>query len=175
MRGPTRPNPTRPHHAFEKLISLERVDRFTSGLLVRCHHSINFVFDLHRYPPVLATARGTCRARGCRRHPILDNSMTAGPIAFKFGVRLETIQLLFLYVRDGMHLHMRTCTPLFHISRTAWSIVLKIVVWLGTHSVSLTEPDVGPVCTCVRAHPFRTMVPSRSLVHRRSRRHTGIR
>ena len=28
-----RPNPTRPHHAFEKLISLERVDRFTSGLL----------------------------------------------------------------------------------------------------------------------------------------------
>ena len=30
---PTQPDPTRPHHAFEKLISLERVDRFTSGLL----------------------------------------------------------------------------------------------------------------------------------------------
>ena len=30
---PTRPDPTRPHDAFEKLISLERVDRFTSGLL----------------------------------------------------------------------------------------------------------------------------------------------
>ena len=27
------PDPTRPHDAFEKLISLERVDRFTSGLL----------------------------------------------------------------------------------------------------------------------------------------------
>ena len=26
---------------------------------VRCHHSINFVFDRHRYPPVPATACGT--------------------------------------------------------------------------------------------------------------------
>ena len=46
MRGPTRPDPTptQPdptHHAFEKLISLERVDRFTSGLeyeLMMIHH-----------------------------------------------------------------------------------------------------------------------------------------
>ena len=30
---PTQPDPTETHHAFEKLISLERVDRFTSGLL----------------------------------------------------------------------------------------------------------------------------------------------
>ena len=30
---PTQPNPTRTRDAFEKLISLERVDRFTSGLL----------------------------------------------------------------------------------------------------------------------------------------------
>ena len=30
---PARPDPTRHHDAFEKLISLERVDRFTSGLL----------------------------------------------------------------------------------------------------------------------------------------------
>ena len=30
---PTRPDPTRPHDAFEKLIPLDRVDRFTSGLL----------------------------------------------------------------------------------------------------------------------------------------------
>ena len=29
----TRPDPTRTHDAFEKLISLELVDRFTSGLL----------------------------------------------------------------------------------------------------------------------------------------------
>ena len=32
--GGSQPNPTRPHDAFEKLISLERVDRFTSGLLL---------------------------------------------------------------------------------------------------------------------------------------------
>ena len=59
MRGPTRPNPTRPHDAFEKLISLERVDGFASGLLCSMSPSINFVFDQHRYPPVPATARGT--------------------------------------------------------------------------------------------------------------------
>ena len=29
---------------------------------------------------------------------------------------------------------------------------------------------MGRICTCARAHPFRTMVPSRSLVHRRSLR-----
>ena len=30
---PTQPNPTRPRDAFEKLIALERIDRFTSSLL----------------------------------------------------------------------------------------------------------------------------------------------
>ena len=30
------------------------------------------------------------------------------------------------------------------------------------------------ICTCARAHLLRTMVPPRPLVHRRSRRHTGI-
>ena len=58
--------------------------------LVRCHHSINFIFDRHRYPLVPVTARGTCQVRGCRRHPTLGNSMMSGPIAFKFGVCLET-------------------------------------------------------------------------------------
>ena len=48
------------------------------------------VFHRHRCPPVPATARGTCRRRGCQRHPTLGNSTTAGPIAFKFGVCLET-------------------------------------------------------------------------------------
>ena len=31
-----------------------------------------------------------------------------------------------------------------------------------------------PICTCARAHHFRTMVPSQSLVHRRSKRPTGF-
>ena len=86
MRGPTQPDP------MTLLRSLCLWNGLTDSrvFFVRCHHSINFVFDLHRYPPVPATARGTCRVRGCRRHSTLDNSMTAGPIAFKFGVSLET-------------------------------------------------------------------------------------
>ena len=33
-------------------------------ILIRCHHPINHVFDRYRYPPVPATARGTCRGEG---------------------------------------------------------------------------------------------------------------
>ena len=57
-------------------------------------------------------------------------------------------------VRDGMHLHVRTCTPLFHISRTVRRIVLKFGMWLGTRLVS-HESNVGPICTCV----VRTCTP----------------
>ena len=38
----------------------------------------------------------------------------------------------------------------------------------------LHKSDVGCICPCARAHLLRTMVPPRPLVHRRSRRHTGI-
>ena len=38
----------------------------------------------------------------------------------------------------------------------------------------LHKSDVGCICTCARAHLLRTMVPPRPLVHRRSRRHTGV-
>ena len=70
---------------------------------VRCHHSINFVLDLHRYPPVPATTRGTCRARGCQRHPTIDNFTTADPIAFKFGVCLETSYFYFYFFLLLLH------------------------------------------------------------------------
>ena len=33
---------------------------------------------------------------------------------------------------------------------------------------------MGCLCTCARAHFLRMMVPPRPLVHRRSRRHTGL-
>ena len=82
MRGPTQPDPTQPD-PMKLLRSLYIWNGSTDSravFFVRCHHSINFVFDLHQYPSVFATARGTCRARGCRRHPTLDNFMTAGPI-----------------------------------------------------------------------------------------------
>ena len=104
---------------------------------VRYHHSINVIFDRHRYPPVPATARGTCRVRGCRRHPTLDNSMTAGPIGFKFGVSLllqtSHIAINFTQVRCGVHLHVRTGRPLralFAISQTAGRTAFKFCIWL---------------------------------------------
>ena len=43
----------------------------------------------------------------------------------------------------GMHLHVRTCTPLFPISHTVWRIVLKFGVWLGIHSMILTQVRCG--------------------------------
>ena len=76
------PDPTRPD-PITLLRSLYLWNGLTDSravFFVRCHHSINFVFDPHRYPPVPATVRGTCRARGFRRHPTLDNSTTTGPM-----------------------------------------------------------------------------------------------
>ena len=72
MRGPTRPNPTRPHDAFEKLISLERVDRFTSGLL--CSMSPFNKFRIWPTPIPAGACHGTWHVprRGCRRHPWTD-------------------------------------------------------------------------------------------------------
>ena len=74
-----------------------------------------------------------------------------------------------------MHLHVRTCTPVFHISQTAGRIAFELGVRLATHWIrGLHKSDVGCICTCARARPFRTMVPPRPLVHRRSRRHTSM-
>ena len=85
-----RPDPTQPDP-----ITLLRGLYLWNGLtdsrgvfFVRCHHSINFVFDRHRYPPVPAMARGTCRGGDTLS---IGNSTTAGPIALKFGVCIETI------------------------------------------------------------------------------------
>ena len=38
----------------------------------------------------------------------------------------------------------------------------------------LHKSDVRCICTCARAHLLRMMVPPHPLVHRRSRRHTGL-
>ena len=78
MRGPTQPDPVTP---LRTLYLWNGLTDSRAVFFVRCHHLIYFVLDRHRYPPVPATARGTCRLRGCRRHPTLDNSITAGPIA----------------------------------------------------------------------------------------------
>ena len=121
-------------HALWTLISLERDDRFTNGHLIRCHHPINHVFDWYRYPPVPATARGTCRGEGVGDTLSIGNSTTAGPIAFKFGVCLETsthqitLEITFAQVRSGVNLHVRTCAPVFHISQTTGRIAFKFCV-----------------------------------------------
>ena len=93
MRGPTRPDPTQPD-PITLLISLYLWNGLTDSravFFVRCHHSINFVFDRHRYPPVPAMARGTCRGEGVGDTLSIGNSTTAGLIALKFGMCLETI------------------------------------------------------------------------------------
>ena len=63
---PTQPDSTQPDPTRPDPITLLRSLYLWNGLtdsravfFVRCHHSINFVFDRYRYPPVPATARGT--------------------------------------------------------------------------------------------------------------------
>ena len=72
---------------FERLFLWNGMTNSRMVILIRCHHQINHVFDRYRYPPVPATARGTCTAgEGVEDTLSLGNSTTAGPIAFKFGV-----------------------------------------------------------------------------------------
>ena len=74
---------------FERLFLWNGMTNSRTVILIRCHHPINHVFDRYRYPPVPATARGTCRGEGVGDTLSIGNSTTAGPIAFKFGVCLE--------------------------------------------------------------------------------------
>ena len=71
---------------FERLFLWNGMTNSRTVILIRCHHPINHVFDRYRYPPVPATACGTCRGEGVEDTLSLGNSTTAGPIAFKFGV-----------------------------------------------------------------------------------------
>ena len=75
---------------FERLFLWNGMTNSRTVILMRCHHPINHVFDRYRYPPVPATARGTCRGEGVEDTLSLGNSTTAGPIVFKFGVWLGT-------------------------------------------------------------------------------------
>ena len=229
MRGPTRPdptqpdqtrpNPTRPRDAFEKLISLERVDRFTSGLLCSmspfnkfriwsttipagaCHGTWHVPSErVSETPSPSVTPRPLARLRSnlvcvkrpasnyfyisqrwgksARAHvhtrlPCLANGwadcvqilcVTRDPFnkCFTHVLRWSTsarahvhipfpdlasgwadcvhvwclatdpLDKSFLQVRGGMHLYVRTCTPVFHISQTIGRIALKLGVWWAT-------------------------------------------
>ena len=70
---------------FERLFLWNGMTNSRTVILIRCPHPINHVFDRSRYPPVPATARGTCRGEGVEDTLSLGNSTTAGPIVFKFG------------------------------------------------------------------------------------------
>ena len=62
-------------------------------------------------------------------------SETAGRIALKFGLWLETHQLGILQelLVGYLQVHVRTCAPLFRISGAAGRIALKLGVWLEDH------------------------------------------
>ena len=89
--APSDPTQLHPVTVLRKVYLWKGLTDSRTVFFFRCHHSIKFIFYQHRYPPVPTEARGTCRVRGCRRHPTLDNSTTAGSIAFKFGGYLAGI------------------------------------------------------------------------------------
>ena len=64
---------------FERLFLWNRMTNSRTVILIRCHHPINHVFDRYRYPPVPATARGTCRGEGVEDTLSLGNSTNGWP------------------------------------------------------------------------------------------------
>ena len=61
--------------------------------------------------------------------PVGDEQININININKFGVSLETSQLFTsTQVRGGENLHVRTCTPVFHISQTAGRIAFKFCV-----------------------------------------------
>ena len=125
----TRPNATRPngHHPFEKLISLERVDRFTSGLL--CSMSPFNKFRIWPVPIPTGACHGTWHVpgRGCQLHNGWPDCVQI------WCVTRDPLDKCFTHVWGGVHLHVRTCTPVFQVPQTAGRIAFKFCVWLGAH------------------------------------------
>ena len=87
---------------------------------------------------VPTVARGACYLRECHKCSACYISVTAGPIALKFGHALgDPLVTAYAVVTGGVSLHVRTCrdtlTPRFCISETAWPIVFKFGMWVGVH------------------------------------------
>ena len=77
-------------HAFERLISLEPKARLQAVFFGGYPHSFCRVWDQYRIMPVPTVARGACYLEGCHKYSACCFSVTAGPIAFKFGKQLGT-------------------------------------------------------------------------------------
>ena len=54
------------------------------------------------------------------------------------GVR-DQPSITFTQIRGGVHLNVRTCTHLYHVSQTAGWIAFKVGLWLGIYSTCLTQ------------------------------------
>ena len=159
MRGPTRLNPIRPD-PITHLRSLYLWNGLTDSrevFFVRCHHSINFIFDRHRYPPVPATARGTCRGEGVGDTLSIGTSTTAGPIVFKFCVCLETSYSYYFYTSqrwgESASPHVHTRLPYL---ANGWADCVQILcVTRDPLNKCFTQCLRWKcICTCARAHPF---------------------
>ena len=59
----------------------------------------------------------------------------------------------YAVVTDGVSLHVRTCTPRFCISQTAWPIEFNFGVRVRDHELGAYHMSwVRYLCTCARAH-----------------------
>ena len=64
--------------------------------------------------------------------------------------RLHPLVTAYAVVTDVLSLHVRTCTPRFCISGTAWPIVFKFGVWVWSHYLSVLHKSwVGCIRTCL--------------------------
>ena len=105
------------------------------------------------------------RVRTCARAyvPLFRISETAGPIALKFGLWLETHQLGVL--QKLMVGYRRTCAPLFRISGTAGRIALKLGVVRGPLAMHCTQHGGYPHERLVTVHTFKHIC-SLPFIHR---------
>ena len=82
----------------------------------------------------------TCR---CIPHQTCANQLSNGSL------------LCFTHVWGGVHLHVRTCTPFFHILQTAGRIASKFGAWLWIHDGCVLHMwRRGCICACARADPL---------------------
>ena len=74
-----------------------------------------------------------CICTRARAHPVSISRERLSGSRSNSVVGRDPLPTCFAQVRRGEHLHVRTCTPRFHISETTWRIALKFGMWLGTH------------------------------------------
>ena len=105
-------------------ISRERLDGMPSNLVCRHKLSSYVLYACQRYD-VFARARV--------HTPFLYLGNGWDDCVQTLCVAWDQLDMCLTQVRDGVHMHVRTCIPRFYISGTAVQIVLKLGVQVGTH------------------------------------------